>query len=150
MQASRRTYLPAAGRQWGLALDDPITRLLGIDSTRRALLARAALRPGQRILDLGCGTGRFVVQLKLDHPTVDVVGTDPDPAALARARRQAAISTAPSSMRRRGDFMPPSSCSRCCSCRFWLTAPIDGVRERCSAGPLWPFSWFSHLSFRWG
>jgi ubiquinone/menaquinone biosynthesis C-methylase UbiE len=89
MEASRRTYLPAAGHAWSLPVYDPITTLLGIDSARRTLLGQAVLRPGHRVLDLSCGTGTLVVQLKLHHPEVDVVGVDADPKALARARRKA-------------------------------------------------------------
>jgi hypothetical protein len=46
MEPSRRTYLPAAGHDWVLPLYDSVTKLLGIDSARRALVARAVLRPG--------------------------------------------------------------------------------------------------------
>src|SRR5262249_30235091 len=90
---------PAAGPRWSLPLYDPITKLLGLDSVRRALLGQGALQPGQRVLDLGCGTGTLVVQLKLHHPDVDVVGVDPDPEAHARARRKSAPASLPNSTR---------------------------------------------------
>jgi ubiquinone/menaquinone biosynthesis C-methylase UbiE len=41
------------------------------------------------VLDIGCGTGSLVVQIKRLHPEADVVGLDPDPKALARAARKA-------------------------------------------------------------
>ena len=47
------------------------------------------LRPGMRVLDVGCGTGSLAVQIRGGNPTVDVVGLDPDPKALAIARRKA-------------------------------------------------------------
>ncbi len=84
-----RTYLPAAGRDWTLPLYDPFVKLLGGDAARRALFEQAALRPGLRVLDVGCGTGTLVVLIKRLYPDVTVVGLDPDPKALARARRKA-------------------------------------------------------------
>jgi len=81
----RRTYLPAAGHDWFLPLYDPFVKLLGGDSALRALLDQASMRPGDRVLDLGCGTGTLVVLIKQLHPDVEVVGIDPDPKALARA-----------------------------------------------------------------
>jgi ubiquinone/menaquinone biosynthesis C-methylase UbiE len=42
------------------------------------------------VLDLGCGTGGLALLIKRLHPHVEVVGLDPDPQALARARRKAA------------------------------------------------------------
>ena len=89
MVESSRSYLPAAGRDWRLPLYDPFVKLLGGDAARRALFDEAALRPGQRVLDLGCGTGTLATLIKQLHPEVDVVGLDPDPKALARARRKA-------------------------------------------------------------
>jgi ubiquinone/menaquinone biosynthesis C-methylase UbiE len=85
----RRTYVPAAGHDWFLPLYDPIVKLLGGDPARRALLDQAAIRPGHRVLDVGCGTGSLAILIKRLHPDVDVVGLDPDPRALARARRKA-------------------------------------------------------------
>src|SRR5262249_14864324 len=43
----------------------------------------------ERALDLGCGTGTLLIHLKRRHPSVEAVGIDPDPRALARARRKA-------------------------------------------------------------
>jgi ubiquinone/menaquinone biosynthesis C-methylase UbiE len=89
MGEPHRTYVPAAGHDWLLPLYDPLVKLLGGDSARRRLLEQAALQPGHRVLDIGCGTGTLVTLIKRLHPDVDVVGLDPDPKALARARRKA-------------------------------------------------------------
>ena len=89
MMESSRTYLPAAGRDWLLPLCDPFVKLLGGDVVRRALLKQAALRQGHRVLDVGCGTGTLATMIKRLHPDVEVVGLDPDPKALAHARRKA-------------------------------------------------------------
>ncbi len=93
MGKSHRTYLPAAGRDWLLPLYDPFVRVLGGDSTRTELLAQATIRPNDRILDIGCGTGTLIIRIKRLHPDVEVVGLDPDPQALARGRRKAARAT---------------------------------------------------------
>jgi ubiquinone/menaquinone biosynthesis C-methylase UbiE len=84
-----RTYLPAAGHDWALPLYDPLVKLLGIDSVRRLLLKQAAVRSRNRVLDMGCGTGTMAILIKRLHPDTDVIGLDPDPRALARARRKA-------------------------------------------------------------
>jgi ubiquinone/menaquinone biosynthesis C-methylase UbiE len=89
MQESGRSYLPAAGHDWFLPFYDPLVKLLGGDQARRALLDQAAIRPGHRVLDIGCGTGTLVVLIKHRQPDVEVFGLDPDPRALARGRRKA-------------------------------------------------------------
>ncbi|HET9532222.1 MAG TPA: class I SAM-dependent methyltransferase, partial [Blastocatellia bacterium] len=86
MMEDSRTYLPAAGHDWMLPLYDPVVKLLGGDAARRTLLEQAVIRPGHRVLDIGCGTGTLVTLIKRLHPEVEVVGLDPDPKALARAR----------------------------------------------------------------
>jgi len=90
MEATGRTFVPAAGLDWCLPLYDPLVRLLGGDQARRALLEQAALRPGHAVLDVGCGTGSLATLVKGLHPGVQVTGVDPDPKALERARRKAA------------------------------------------------------------
>ncbi len=83
-----RTYIPAAGHDWLLPLYDPLLKLLGADSARLPLAEQASIGPNHRLLDIGCGTGSFILQLKRLCPDADVVGLDPDPKALARARRK--------------------------------------------------------------
>jgi ubiquinone/menaquinone biosynthesis C-methylase UbiE len=84
-----RHYLPAAGRDLFLPLYDPFTRLFGVDALRGGLLEQAALQPAYRVLDVGCGTGTLAIRIKQEHPTITVIGVDPDPKALARAHRKA-------------------------------------------------------------
>ena len=83
-----RSFLPAAGHDWLLALYDPLLRLLGADSARRDLVAQAEIRRGCRILDIGCGTGSLVALIARARPDTEVIGLDPDPKALARAERK--------------------------------------------------------------
>ena len=85
----RRHYLPAAGHDLFLPLYDPLVRLLGGDRARRMLVTQANIQAGQRILDIGCGTGTLVIELKRQHADVYVVGLDPDPKALSRAKSKA-------------------------------------------------------------
>ena len=86
---AHRHFLPAAGRDLFLPLYDPLTKLLGGDRARQVLIEEARLEPGRRILDVGCGTGTLLLQIRRSFPSVETVGIDPDPKALARARRKA-------------------------------------------------------------
>ena len=95
MSHARHAYLPAAGRDVFLPLYDPLTRLLGADRARRKLFDQAAVQPDHAILDIGCGTGTFAVAIKRWLPTVNVVGLDPDPKALARCHRKALAAGVP-------------------------------------------------------
>ncbi|HWP41770.1 MAG TPA: class I SAM-dependent methyltransferase [Blastocatellia bacterium] len=89
MAESSRSYIPAAGHDWYLPLYDPMVKLMGGEAARRALLDLADVRPGHRVLDIGCGTGSLAVLIKRLRPDTDVIGIDPDPKALSRARRKA-------------------------------------------------------------
>jgi ubiquinone/menaquinone biosynthesis C-methylase UbiE len=86
---ARRRYLPAAGRDVFLPFYDVLATLMGADSARSMLINQTELKPNERVLDIGCGTGTFATLIKQLHPGVDVVGLDPDPKALARAQRKA-------------------------------------------------------------
>jgi ubiquinone/menaquinone biosynthesis C-methylase UbiE len=88
MAEAQRTFLPAAGHEWFLPLYDPLTKLLGVDRARRALLDQAAIRPRDRVLEIGCGPGGLIALIRSSFPEVAVFGLDPDPKALARARRK--------------------------------------------------------------
>lgn len=94
MSHARHAYFPAAGRDVFLPLYDPLTKLFGADRARRKLFDQASVQPDHRILDIGCGTGSFAVAIKRWLPTVNVVGLDPDPKALARSHRKARAASA--------------------------------------------------------
>src|SRR5437762_3228370 len=89
MAQAERTYIPAAGHDWLLPFYDPIVKLMGGESAHRQLIDQARLQPGHRILEIGCGTGSLTILVKALYPAVEVVGLDPDPKALERARRKA-------------------------------------------------------------
>jgi ubiquinone/menaquinone biosynthesis C-methylase UbiE len=89
MRTTGKTYVSAAGKDWLLPFYDPFTRLLGVEASHRKLLDQAALSSGQRVLEIGCGTGNLAILAKRLNPAIEVVGSDPDPKALARARRKA-------------------------------------------------------------
>ena len=92
---AHRTYLPAAGHDWTLPLYDPMVRLMGGDAARRRLIEQAGLGAGDRVLEIGCGTGSLLTVIARTHAAVDITGLDPDPKALARARRKADAISAP-------------------------------------------------------
>ena len=51
--------------------------------------ALEGLQPGDRVLDLGCGTGTLTIMLKQAAPEVEVVGLDGDSEVLALAKSKA-------------------------------------------------------------
>lgn len=52
--------------------------------------AHARIRPGERVLDVGCGTGAYSARLVGRHREQDVTGVDLSPEMLAEARRKTA------------------------------------------------------------
>ena len=86
---NRHDYLPAAGHDVLLPAYDLLTRLLGMPPVYDALVAQAELHDKARVLEIGCGTANLTIRAKLAHPGVELTGIDPDPRALARARRKA-------------------------------------------------------------
>ncbi len=84
-----RKYIPAAGKDWLLPLYDPMTKLLGVHTYLRKLVAQAALQSNQQVLDIGCGTGTLMLMIKQLFPAMSIIGIDPDPKALAKAQQKA-------------------------------------------------------------
>jgi ubiquinone/menaquinone biosynthesis C-methylase UbiE len=89
MSSHSHDYIPAAGHDRLLRFYDPLTRLLGADRVRGKLLDAANVRPGEQVLDLGCGTGAVSLLLAKRQPEARIVGLDPDEKALARAAEKA-------------------------------------------------------------
>ncbi|OBA66264.1 SAM-dependent methyltransferase [Mycolicibacterium elephantis] len=85
----RHDYLPAAGHDAFLPCYDLLTRVLGFGRVYDALIDQADLADGQRVLEIGCGTGNVITRVQRRHTGIEAVGCDPDPRALARARRKA-------------------------------------------------------------
>src|SRR5690349_16831476 len=81
-----RAYLPGMPREAPQFLYDVMSRLLGAGPSHRRLVAQAAPPPGGRVLEIGCGTGNVLAVMARRHPDVELIGLDPDPAALERAR----------------------------------------------------------------
>ena len=57
---------------------------------KRRVLEYAALAPGERVLDVGSGTGTLAISAARAAPGVAVTGLDADSSILARARKKAA------------------------------------------------------------
>ena len=89
MGSTQRSFIPAAGSDWLLPFYDFFTKLLGADAVHKRLLEQASIRPGDRVLEIGCGTANLAILAKRLNPTAEVVGIDPDPKALSRARKKA-------------------------------------------------------------
>ena len=85
-----RSFLPAMGHPALLPLYDPLTRLLGAGASSPAAARPGRDRAGQRVLEIGCGTGNLLLLAARRHPRATLIGLDPDRAALALARRKAA------------------------------------------------------------
>ncbi len=87
---TRLRYVPALGFRALTPLYDLAVRLTTREALFRDRLVRAAaVGPGERVLDLACGTGSTSVLLQQRQPSAAVCGLDIDPEVLVRARRKA-------------------------------------------------------------
>lgn len=85
-----KAFTPAAGRFAPSSIYDLGVVVLTREVVWRPKLVEIlALAPGDRVLDVGCGTGSLAVLLKQQHPDVEIVGLDPDPASLSIAKAKA-------------------------------------------------------------
>src|SRR2546426_11981212 len=62
----------------------------GEAKTNRELVERAGIKPGERVLDVGCGTGGQTLPPAEGTGPRNVAGIDPSPDMLERAREKAA------------------------------------------------------------
>jgi ubiquinone/menaquinone biosynthesis C-methylase UbiE len=67
-----------------------VCSLGGEAKTNREIVERAEIKPGERVLDVGCGTGAQTLPAAETAGPGNVVGIDPSPDMLERAREKAA------------------------------------------------------------
>ncbi len=85
------SFVPALAHDRLTGLFDPFVRVTVRERRFKArLLDQASLAPGQRVLDVGCGTATLAIMVKEHEPTAEVVGLDGDPAILERGRAKVA------------------------------------------------------------
>jgi ubiquinone/menaquinone biosynthesis C-methylase UbiE len=90
VSGGRTRYVPALGLHSLTRFYDPVVAATTRERTFKArLVDQLAPRPGQRILDLACGTGTLARAIAEREPGVDLVGVDGDAEMLARARAKA-------------------------------------------------------------
>jgi len=83
------TFTPALGHSWLSDVYDPAIALLTRERVwRRALVEALDPRAGERIVDVGCGTGSLAARIKERAPGSQVLGIDPDRDILDRARHK--------------------------------------------------------------
>lgn len=87
-RSDARDYTPAAPQLW--TYDFLCAVLTRASRWRRALLRQIDPGDGDVVADVGCGTGSQMKLLARSCPSLTLIGIDPDPAVLERARRKIA------------------------------------------------------------
>jgi SAM-dependent methyltransferase len=131
-------YLPALrfpALSW--AYEPVAIRIVRAREWRPAVADAVAPAAGERVLDLGCGNGNLCVRLKARCPEAAIVGVDPDPAMLARARARAhAAGLAPLFLAGDATALPRDPAGRFA---FLVTQLFDGfATTRDHAGEAFP------------
>lgn len=90
MTDTDRDFVPALGKRGSLERYDAAIALMTREKRWRGdLLTLVDPRPGNRIVDIGCGTGTLAIALKATEPESEIFAVDPDPAVLEIARTKA-------------------------------------------------------------
>lgn len=86
---TEQTFTPALGRFAHSRLYDSVIALTRERLWRSMLAMHTALKAGDVVIDVGCGTGSLALLLHEIEPCARVIGVDPDPEVLAIARHKA-------------------------------------------------------------
>lgn len=86
----KNNFIPALNRRSLTFLYDPLIKMfMPEDHMKRRLLEQTDIQPGDKVLDIGCGTGTLTIMAKKAHPEAQVTGLDPDPEILKIAGNKA-------------------------------------------------------------
>ncbi|MGB0922150.1 MAG: class I SAM-dependent methyltransferase [Alphaproteobacteria bacterium] len=82
-------YVPVLRYRWLTPLYDAAIALLTRESVwRKSVLNALSPQAGERILDIGCGTGSLLSLVRQNQPHAQLFGIDPDPEIIARAKEK--------------------------------------------------------------
>lgn len=91
MELLKEKIIPALHNNWLTPLYDPLLKWGMREKVFKGYLTEHShLEPGQKVLDLGCGTGTLSIQLKKYSPKIDLIGLDADPRVLQIAKEKGA------------------------------------------------------------
>ncbi|WP_433514402.1 class I SAM-dependent methyltransferase [Nonomuraea sp. CA-143628] len=86
---SKQAFTPAMGRFLPTRFYDSVAALMRERLWRGLVAMHVAPRSGEVVIDVGCGTGSLALLLHHAQPGARIIGVDPDPEVLTRARRKA-------------------------------------------------------------
>jgi len=101
-------FIPALRFRWLTQFYDlVIAATLKEEQFKRRLVEQASLKPGHRVLDLGCGTATLTIMLKRACPEATVIGLDGDPEVLGIARQKITTTGVEIALHEGMAFAPP-------------------------------------------
>jgi len=86
---NEQEYIPGLGKHFLTPFYDVVHHVFRLQPVHQEMITLAGPLAGLRVLDVGCATGNLLRTIGRQHPETELVGLDPDPKALARARRKA-------------------------------------------------------------
>ncbi len=84
-----KKFTPALAYDSLTPLFDRVVNLLGYGKAfKRMALELSEIEDGEKVLDVGCGSGTLLIEAKTRYPNSDFVGIDPDKKILRLAERK--------------------------------------------------------------
>ncbi len=84
-----KKFIPAMTYEFLTPYYDSILNVIGFGYGQREKIIRLlGLKNGNKLLDVGCGTGSLLIVAKKLHPEIDVVGVDIDEKILKIAKNK--------------------------------------------------------------